>query len=255
MAKHGGKVLKMFPTGKYGSYREWYNSTDGGEYRRLDESLAFVSEAFEKEQTIDGILGFSQGGNLATSIAVLGERGALPAFSKFAEDGFVVGLSPHRPRDPRVSDVLDGAPLKTRALFVVHADDPVVPASLTRSLPPHFAPGHATLVEAPGAKHSPAQLARGTFPEITAFFEEMRTRKARKGESATAEDFVVRGRLGALVREGREMTSPEVTMLATDTVVQVVETKTIVNNVLRCRLISPVRGWCSRKNLAPKPPS
>ena len=72
----------------------------------------------------------------------------------------------------------------------------------------------------------------------------MRTRKARKG----AEDFVVRTK-GALVREERELHSPEVAMLEGDTDVRVVETKTIVNNVLRCRLDSPVEGWVSRRVL------
>ena len=40
-AKSGGQILEFFPKAEYGGYREWYNSTDGGEYRRLEESLAF----------------------------------------------------------------------------------------------------------------------------------------------------------------------------------------------------------------------
>lgn len=244
-AGSGGQIMEFFPKEEYGAYREWYNANDAGVYDRLDATLAYASKTFEGGG-FDGLLGFSQGGNLATMIAVLAERGALPAFANL---GFVVGLSSHRPRDPSVAKHLDaGEPLKTPSLFVVHADDPVVPAALARSLVASFAA--ATVVEIPGAKHAPATLTKTNHPEIGAFFDAARARK----EAAAGAAYAVRGRLGALVRERRDMGSPRVgDLLPTGARVVVVEERTIPGGVVRCRIAAPVAGWVSRKNLERAP--
>ena len=248
----GGTIMDFFPKADYGAYREWYNADADGNYARLSETLDYVAEAFATRGPFDGILGFSQGGNLATMIAVLAERGELEAFKTL---GFFVGLSGHRPRDPRVSRYLeDGRTFATRALFVVHTDDPVVPATLTRSLTPLF--DNAELVELPGDAHAPASLSKpGSAPAVERFFLEARRRKESKEDTAKATPFLVRSKLGALVRETRYMGSPQIgDLLPVGTRVLVAEQKTIVGNTVRCRLISPVAGWCSRKNLQEEPP-
>ena len=39
----GAPILQFFPEKEYGTYREWWNATAAGEYRRLDESLHRVA--------------------------------------------------------------------------------------------------------------------------------------------------------------------------------------------------------------------
>jgi hypothetical protein len=78
-------IKRIFPTSKYGPYREWFNArvSQGGDgsgyvvYDRLDESISCVRDALcNASPPFDGIMGFSQGGSLALHIAALQEHRA-----------------------------------------------------------------------------------------------------------------------------------------------------------------------------------
>lgn len=60
-------------------YLNWWNATDdGSEYRGWEATREYVKELLSRYARV-GILGFSQGGILATAIAALSHAGELPA--------------------------------------------------------------------------------------------------------------------------------------------------------------------------------
>ena len=122
----GAPILQFFPEKEYGKYREWWNATAAGEYRRLDATLHRVAAFANANGPFHGVLGFSQGATLACGLVALAERGRMPALAGLL---FVAMLSPQPPRDPTLRDPLEAKPLlETPALVCLQEGDSVVPA-------------------------------------------------------------------------------------------------------------------------------
>eukprot|EP00443_Scrippsiella_acuminata_P072123 CAMPEP_0115449414 /NCGR_PEP_ID=MMETSP0271-20121206/41000_1 /TAXON_ID=71861 /ORGANISM="Scrippsiella trochoidea, Strain CCMP3099" /LENGTH=224 /DNA_ID=CAMNT_0002875577 /DNA_START=33 /DNA_END=704 /DNA_ORIENTATION=- len=82
---------------RHKKYYEWYNASDDKtEYRRLDETIAYLERMLEQKGPFDGLVGFSQGGSLAHLMAYLQATGQ--AFTRHPPFKFIVILSSRRSR-------------------------------------------------------------------------------------------------------------------------------------------------------------
>jgi len=88
-------VKQAFSTHK--KHYEWYNaSEDKTEYRRLDETIAYLEKILEQKGPFDGLVGFSQGGSLAHLMTYLQATGQ--AFTRHPPFKFVIIMSSRRSR-------------------------------------------------------------------------------------------------------------------------------------------------------------
>ena len=174
-------VKKIFPTTKYGPYREWFNAREveafheseyEGEfatYERLQEAVNHVTAALvNASPPFDGIMGFSQGGSLALLMCELQRCGRIQC----PPIGFVWIQSSRMPRDPSVKDLF-GSPLQIPALVCYHEDDTSVRPEETRKLIGRLA--SPDVITRPKGGHSLFSLRDGqSVEQVRCFLESVR---------------------------------------------------------------------------------
>jgi hypothetical protein len=174
-------VKKIFPTTKYGPYREWFNAREveafheseyEGEfatYERLSEAVTHVTAALANASPpFDGIMGFSQGGSLALLMCELQRSGRIQC----PPIGFVWIQSSRMPRDPSVKDLF-GSPLQIPALVCYHEDDTSVRPEETRKLIGRLA--SPDVITRPKGGHSLLSLRDGeSADQVRRFLESVR---------------------------------------------------------------------------------
>jgi len=94
------------------------------QYEDLDEALEFLQEQLHKHRPIDGVLGFSQGANLASLLAAQAEAGHGANFS------FVVHICPARPGWVQQRPRLFKKPIPMRSFHISGRKDQNPPFAL-----------------------------------------------------------------------------------------------------------------------------
>ena len=175
-------VKKVFPTHKFGAYREWYNATEVpsvGEaswphefatYDRFEPAIGHVVDALcAASPPFDGLVGFSQGGSLVAQLVALQHAGRLPAACPPIRFAWI--QSSRRPRDPSCKGLFEPPIPRVPCLVHYNEDDTSVLPEETRRLGACLA--QATLVVSPRGGHSCVSLL--SQPEAAAavrrFFE------------------------------------------------------------------------------------
>jgi len=105
-----------------GPYFEWWNAVDqpnhGPTYAGIDDSLRSIFDLCEREGPFDLLVGFSQGGMMATILSLIlsnpeaARRASLPTFPNAAPRpwGSVVLVGSMLPRDPALASLLEQRP-------------------------------------------------------------------------------------------------------------------------------------------------
>ena len=102
-------------------YYEWWNASDDAVrplYVGWDETLARVQHAFETRGPFDGLLGFSQGSNLAAALAGLQQRGAALAGQPALK--LIICVSGMRGRAEALLPAFE-QPISVPAVFIIGA--------------------------------------------------------------------------------------------------------------------------------------
>ena len=122
-------VYELIPN--YSNQCVWWLSSENNEiYFHANESLAFLKKIWEKEGGFDGILGFAQGGTLAS---IMSCRGFDPQF--------IILISSYIPRAKEFADMNVEQSLKTPSLHILGKNDILVVPERSRKLHELFVSG------------------------------------------------------------------------------------------------------------------
>lgn len=137
--------------------RAWWRASDDGKvYTGLEESVEMLAKIWAEQGPFDGVAGFSQGGGVASWMAVLHQEALNNGNpSKFPFMKFVMTIGGFPPRPPEmVAKYQAVAPIKIPSLHVVGLADQMVKPDWSRMLLSFF--DKPLLAEHPGGHHVPS---------------------------------------------------------------------------------------------------
>mmetsp|Transcript_21755 Transcript_21755/g.30261 ORF Transcript_21755/g.30261 Transcript_21755/m.30261 type:complete len:260 (+) Transcript_21755:173-952(+) len=121
-----------------GPYYEWWNALEGGAvYAGWEESVELVRQTLIHSGPFDGVLGFSQGGSLASLICHMQQSGA-PQLSGAPPLSFAILMSARTARARDLEDYFSYPPADIPALVFIGEQDRMVPPEDTEELMESF---------------------------------------------------------------------------------------------------------------------
>jgi predicted esterase len=150
------QAMKM-PRGAPPHLQWWSASDDGRAYQGWDNSLRVLREALERHPGA-GVLGFSQGGAVAATVAALSSQGLLPPVS------FAVMVAGFTPRSAELAPLFAGAPIEVPSLHVWGTADPF--AKHGPALSEKFSAASRQIATWPGGHKLPAGSAGDALVEF-----------------------------------------------------------------------------------------
>eukprot|EP00240_Pyramimonas_obovata_P012598 CAMPEP_0118931548 /NCGR_PEP_ID=MMETSP1169-20130426/7850_1 /TAXON_ID=36882 /ORGANISM="Pyramimonas obovata, Strain CCMP722" /LENGTH=238 /DNA_ID=CAMNT_0006874059 /DNA_START=195 /DNA_END=911 /DNA_ORIENTATION=+ len=161
----------MFP----GPYHEWWNAQEDLTYLRWEASAEYLRRYMCEHGPFDGVLGFSQGGSMASVVHLLQQEGAR-GFDEVEPLRFLILMSSARARDPQLAPLYDRSPRSTiPVLGFIGEKDTDVPPAATEDLLQSFV--DPLVVRSPGLKHAIPKLDEEQKAVVAAYLQAQLTRK------------------------------------------------------------------------------
>lgn len=147
----------------YSNQCVWWISSENNEYyQHVDTSLAFLQQVWEREGPFDGVLGFAQGGTMAS---ILDYKGFSPQF--------LILISSYVPRALEFKSMNQERLLKTPSIHILGLEDILVVPDRSRKLSQIFE--NSVLIEHSAGHFTPKNW---PYPEMRQFISKFKPRSS-----------------------------------------------------------------------------